>query len=165
MGDNASKFKDLPPGIDPTLREGNPHYGPRMQLFCRNGYHLIIRSDGSVLGDNDDSNPYAIMEFTSAGFGEVKIRGIQANLYLAFNKKGQLYGEIDPFEEATIFRESLLNSWNIYLSKKYEHLNWYVGIKKSGKSKNGQLTKLGQKAIQFLPRRIPNNEDIIPLIE
>lgn len=71
-----------------------------------------------------------------------------------------MFLKIDPFEEATIFRESLLNSWNIYLSKKYEHLNWYVGIKKSGKSKNGQLTKLGQKAIQFLPRRIPSEREM-----
>ncbi|KAK9502288.1 hypothetical protein O3M35_011086 [Rhynocoris fuscipes] len=156
MGGNQGKHPDLPPGIDPTLREGNPHYGHRMQLYCRNGLHLIINSNGTVEGDNDDSNPYAIMEFTSAGFGEVKIRGVEANLYLAFNRKGRLYGEVNPFEEATIFKETMMGGYNIYLSKIYSDLNWYVGLKKSGKAKNGRQTQLGQKAIQFLPRRIPS---------
>lgn len=34
------------------------------------------------------------MEFSSAGLDEVRIRGVHANLYLAMNSKGNLYGEV-----------------------------------------------------------------------
>jgi fibroblast growth factor 1 len=42
-----------------------------------------------------------------------------------------------------------------YLSKKYAHLGWYVGITKEGRAKNGKKTfyPWGQKAIQFVSRK------------
>lgn len=56
-------------------------------------------------------------------------------------------------DEATVFVEHVYGQYNLYLSRKWAHLGWYVGIKKSGKSKPGPQTRYGQKAIQFLPRR------------
>lgn len=39
-----------------------------------------------------------VMEFSSAGsVGEVQIRGIETNLYLAMDKKGRLYGEVSIY--------------------------------------------------------------------
>ncbi|KAJ4436144.1 hypothetical protein ANN_18771 [Periplaneta americana] len=61
---------------------------------------------------------------------------------------------VDVNEEGTVFVASLFGYYNTYLSRKYAHLGWYVGIKKSGKPKRGSKTKWGQKAIQFLPRRL-----------
>lgn len=36
-----------------------------------------------------------ILEFSSAGLGEVRIRSVEANLYLAMNQNGNLYGEVN----------------------------------------------------------------------
>lgn len=56
-------------------------------------------------------------------------------------------------EEGTVFIEDFLGSYNTYLSRKYAHLGWYLGIKKSGAFKKGPKTSYRQKAVQFLPRR------------
>ena len=44
---------------------------------------------------------------------------------------------------------------NFYCSKKHAHFGWYIGIKKTGLGKNGNLTwyPWGQKAIQFVARK------------
>lgn len=56
-------------------------------------------------------------------------------------------------KESTVFIEAFQGSYNTYLSRKYAHLGWYLGIRKSGKVKKGPKTAYGQKAIKFLPRR------------
>ncbi|XP_014273782.1 fibroblast growth factor 1 [Halyomorpha halys] len=140
------------------IHDGNPHYGYRMRLYCRTGHHLTILPDEKIVGINDDAGDlaeYEILEFTSAGnIGEVRIRGVYSNLYLCMDDEGNLYGEENPREEATIFIESTLRQYNTYLSKKHEDKNWFVGIKKNGKPKPAVRTAWGQKAIQFLPIRV-----------
>lgn len=42
-----------------NIRYGNPHYGYRMRLYCRNGHHLTILPDEKVLGINDDAGELA----------------------------------------------------------------------------------------------------------
>lgn len=56
-------------------------------------------------------------------------------------------------EECTVFIESLKGQYNMYLSRHYAHLGWYVGLKRSGKVKKGSKTGHNQKACKFLPRR------------
>ncbi|RZF39974.1 hypothetical protein LSTR_LSTR002377 [Laodelphax striatellus] len=146
---NPRTYQGLP------IREGNPNYGFRMQLYSRTGFHLAIFPDGRVKGVDEDCYKYAILELSSAGsVNEVRIRGIETNLYLAMNREGGLYGEPDRDDPATVFIEAFLAHYNTYLSHKYAHTGWYVGIKKSGKHKPGHQTRWGQKAIQFLPRRV-----------
>ena len=70
--------------------------------------------------------------------------------------KGNMYAEPDDTNEATIFLESSSGGYYLnYLSKKYAHLGWYVGITKEGRAKNGKKTfyPWGQKAIQFVSRK------------
>lgn len=56
-------------------------------------------------------------------------------------------------EESAVFIEDFQGSYNAYLSKKYADLEWYIGLRKSGKVKKGPNTKYGDKAVKFLPRR------------
>uniref|UniRef100_A0A1B6E0A8 Fibroblast growth factor n=1 Tax=Clastoptera arizonana TaxID=38151 RepID=A0A1B6E0A8_9HEMI len=147
-----------PNQFDCSFREGLPlsHYGFRMQLYCRTGFHLVIRENGKVEGVDDEVHEDAIVEFNSVNhYGIIRIRGVKSNLYLAMNAKGKLYGEANPENPATIFIESDFNSYFTYLSQKYKANGWYVGIKKSGKAKPGQRTKQTQKAVHFLKRRMP----------
>ncbi|KAL1131253.1 hypothetical protein AAG570_010871 [Ranatra chinensis] len=134
-----------------------------MQLYCDTGHHLAILPNGKVIGIEEDMNKYAVMEFTSAGVGDVRIRAVESNMYLAMDNKGRLYGEENPMEEGTVFKESFFGMHNIYLSKKYAHLGWYVGIKKSGKPKPGPQTSRGQKATRFVPRRIHDSPEYMVL--
>jgi hypothetical protein len=39
-------------------RPGNPVYGPRMQLYCRTGFHIGIYPTGRVNGIQQDYNEF-----------------------------------------------------------------------------------------------------------
>lgn len=65
-----------------------------MKLNCRHGYNLAILPDGTVSSSDDSSNKFCILEFTSMFPGHVRIKGVEANLYLAMNKQSKLYGEV-----------------------------------------------------------------------
>ncbi|XP_014254541.1 fibroblast growth factor 1-like [Cimex lectularius] len=150
MGGNSAKQKKPEPEHCEHQPAPKQHYGKRKQLYCRTGYFLAIMQDGTVAGIDEDMHPNAIVEFTTVKAGEVRIRGTKANLYLAMNKTGRLYGEANVLDESTVFLESLHRHHLVYLSKPYARFNWYVALKKNGKPKDAKKTKLGQKAIQFL---------------
>ncbi|XP_045476797.1 fibroblast growth factor 1-like [Harmonia axyridis] len=133
---------------------GNPVYGQKMQLFCRTGHFLGIYHQHGVHGTKDEDDLHTYLELINAGEpGHVRIKGSATNGYVGIDRKGRLYTEFDMTEENTIFIESLKGLYNIYLSRKYAHLGWYIGIKKSGNFKRDPKTGYKQKAIQFLPRR------------
>jgi len=71
------------------------HYGRRMKLHCEHHYNLLIFGNQTVTTSDDDIDKHCIMEFTSVAVGHVRIRGVEANLFLAMNKDGLLYGEVD----------------------------------------------------------------------
>lgn len=71
------------------------HYGRRMKLNCRHGYNILIFPNGTVTSSDDDIDSHCILEFTSMLPGHVRIKGVEANLYLAMNKDGKLYGEVE----------------------------------------------------------------------
>ena len=126
-----------------------------------------------MLGVREAFSPHAVLQLKPVGVGEVKIQGLESGLYLAMNSKGQLYAEEvkysfkrpfhflnlmifqDETNEATVFIESSNGHYLIYLSKKFAHHGWYVGITKEGRGKNGKKTwyPWGQKAIQFVSRK------------
>ena len=109
----------------------------------------------SMLGIRDAFHPNSVLQLIPVGVGEVKIQGVESGLYLAMNSKGQLYAEDDETNDGTIFLESSNGYYLNYLSQKYAHMGWYVGLTKEGRAKNGRKTwyPWGQKAIQFVPRR------------
>ena len=69
-------------------------------------------NNGEVRGvaEEDSTNKNAVLEFIpTEPPGAYRIRGIQANLYLAMDAKGKLYGESDRTEGSTIFAEHTQN--------------------------------------------------------
>ena len=65
-------------------------------------------NNGEVRGVAEEApaNKNAVLEFIpTEPPGAYRIRGIQANLYLAMDAKGKLYGESDRTEGSTIFAE------------------------------------------------------------
>lgn len=129
-------------------------WGPIKQLYCRSGFHLVISKKGKVRGTRKAYHKYAVLEFSSDAPGEVRILGKHSGYYLAMTQKGKLYGELESTEEACVFVESYQEGWNTYLSRKYAHLGWYVGINKVGKAKAGHKTSYNQKPCMFLPTPI-----------
>lgn len=78
-----------------TVTNTIKHYGRRMKLNCRHGYNILIFPNGVVTCSDDDIDKHCIMEFTSIFPGHVRIKGVEANMFLAMNKNGQLYGEVN----------------------------------------------------------------------
>ena len=82
------------------------------QIKNRHGQTLAIMNNGEVSGVAGEApaNKNAVLEFIpTEPPGAYRIRGIQANLYLAMDAKGKLYGESDRTEGSTIFAEHTQN--------------------------------------------------------
>jgi len=134
-----------------------PH--PLRQIKNRHGQTLAIMNNGEVRGVAEEApaNKNAVLEFIpTEPPGAYRIRGIQANLFLAMDAKGKLYGESDRTEGSTIFAQHTQNKgqYYVYLSAKFAHHGWHVGLTKAGKPKRGKRTAYGQKAIQFIRKPI-----------
>ena len=86
--------------------------------------------------------------------GEVKIRGVETALYLSMTGSGTLVGIEDGSDGSAVFVERVLGPYIAYMSRHWAHHGWHVGIKKSGKVKNGKKTLYpwAQHAIKFLHR-------------
>lgn len=76
-----------------------------------------------------------------------------SRVYVAIDKRGNLYAENNMWIEGTVWIESYRGGYNTYLSRQHAHKKWYLGLKKSGKVKRGPKTAEKQKAVQFLPVR------------
>ncbi|CAG0888803.1 unnamed protein product [Cyprideis torosa] len=137
--------------------DGSPVYKRRKRLYCKTGFHIAICPNGTVRGTTDATDPCTLLEFSSAEQGgEVQIRGVESNLYLAMDRKGKLYGESNRYEEGTVWIELLHGLHTSYLNRKYAHMGWYMAIKKSGKAKKAKKTIWGQKAVKFI-----SNEELL----
>ncbi|XP_020773306.1 fibroblast growth factor 2 [Boleophthalmus pectinirostris] len=120
------------------------------RLYCKNGgYFLRIRSDGTVDGIREKSDPHIKLQLQATSVGEVVIKGLYANRYLAMNRDGRLFGVRRATDECYFLERLESNNYNTYSSKKYPHM--YVALKRSGHHKSGNKTSPGQKAILFLP--------------
>ena len=68
-----------------------------------------------ILGVREAFHPNAVLELSTVGVGEVKILGLESNLFLAINAEGQLYGEADELSEAVVFVEKTHGAYLVYL--------------------------------------------------
>uniref|UniRef100_A0A673HAP3 Fibroblast growth factor n=1 Tax=Sinocyclocheilus rhinocerous TaxID=307959 RepID=A0A673HAP3_9TELE len=89
------------------------------------------------------------LQLQATAVGEVVIKGICANRYLAMNSDGRLIGTRRTTDECYFLERLESNNYNTYRSRKYP--DWYVALKRTGQYKAGSKTSPGQKAILFLP--------------
>ncbi|XP_056457082.1 fibroblast growth factor 2 [Gadus chalcogrammus] len=120
------------------------------RLYCKNGgFFLRIASDGRVDGIREKTNPHIRLQLQATSVGEVVIKGLAANRYLAMNRDGRLFGARRATDECYFLERLESNNYNTYRSKKYPEM--YVALQRSGQYKTGTKTGPGQKAILFLP--------------
>ncbi|XP_062976750.1 fibroblast growth factor 1 isoform X1 [Elgaria multicarinata webbii] len=121
-------------------------------LYCSNGGHFLrILPDGKVDGTMDRNDRHIQLLLSAESVGEVYIKSTESGQYLAMDANGRLYGSQLPTEECLFLEKMEENHYNTYTSKMHAEKNWFVGLKKNGKSKLGPRTHFGQKAILFLP--------------
>lgn len=120
------------------------------RLYCKNGgFFLRIKSDGGVDGIREKNDPHIKLQLQATSVGEVVIKGVCANRYLAMNRDGRLFGARRATDECHFLERLESNNYNTYRSRKYP--NMYVALKRTGQYKSGSKTGPGQKAILFLP--------------
>ncbi|XP_036372989.1 fibroblast growth factor 2-like [Megalops cyprinoides] len=120
------------------------------RLYCKNGgYFLRINSNGSVDGVRDRHDPHIKLQIQATAVGEVVIKGVSTNRYLAMSADGRLFGTKRATDECYFIERLESNNHNTYRSRKYP--DWYVALKRTGQHKSGSKTGPGQKAILFLP--------------
>ncbi|XP_076623748.1 fibroblast growth factor 1 [Colletes latitarsis] len=152
----TTKSVKPPPCViwDPRKPAENPIYNCLViKLFCRTGYHLAITDSGRVRGLSGTNEQHALLHIIPVSFGVIRIQSIETSLYLAFNKKGRLYGEPNINKDNTEWEQWNVGSYDAFRSRKYANHGWWIGIKKNGRAKPGPKTRWGQKAIQFLAIR------------
>lgn len=144
-GDGAASSAPSPPGALLS----------HLQLFARTGWFLCVRATGEVRGSADADDADTHLEFASTDVpGDVLVRCPTAGgLCLAMRRSGRVYAEPDPSSPNARWIEALHGSYNTYLSRRWAHLGYYLGLRRDGRIKRGSRTHLHQKAAHFLPRR------------
>ncbi|XP_018960085.2 fibroblast growth factor 10b [Cyprinus carpio] len=123
------------------------------KLFSFQKFFLRIGKDGRVNGTKSKDDPYSILEITSVDVGIVAIRGIGSNLYLAINKKGELYGARNYGLNCRLKERIEENGYNTYASAEWRNKKrqMFVGLSAHGKPLRGRKTRRKNTATHFLP--------------
>ncbi|XP_034038061.1 fibroblast growth factor 2 [Thalassophryne amazonica] len=141
----------LPPTPEDGGSGGFPpgNFKDPKRLYCKNGgFFLRIKSDGGVDGIREN-DPHIKLQLQATSVGEVVIKGLCANRYLAMSRDGRLFGVRRATDECYFIERLESNNYNTYRSRKYPTM--YVALKRTGQYKPGTRTGPGQKAILFLP--------------
>ncbi|XP_021439729.1 fibroblast growth factor 2 isoform X2 [Oncorhynchus mykiss] len=123
----------------------NPVNGFKEELL----WPLLVAPD--AVGEfNPVQHPDSVkLQLQATSVGEVVIKGVSANRYLAMNGDGRLFGTRRTTDECYFMERLESNNYNTYRSRKYPDM--YVALKRTGQHKSGSKTGPGQKAILFLP--------------
>jgi len=107
---------------------------------------------------DEDSLRYAVLELEPGPEpGTVRLRGVETGLYLAMDNRGWLHASEQVEDLSTVFIERAAGRGesSTFLSASQAHKGWKVGIRRSGRTKNGKRTVFPalQRATEFLHRQ------------
>ncbi|KAI4888098.1 hypothetical protein NFI96_018445 [Prochilodus magdalenae] len=92
----TEKITTLPPADGGSSGFPPGNFKEPKRLYCKNGgYFLRINPDGRVDGIREKNDPNIRLQLQAISVGEVVIKGLSANRYLAMSSDGRLYGT-DP---------------------------------------------------------------------
>ncbi|NP_001098748.1 fibroblast growth factor 1b [Danio rerio] len=139
--------------LSSTTDNRDTKHNSLIKLHCRNGgFHLRILPSGTVDASRQDNDINTLLKVKAVKAGVVAIRGHETGLYLAMDKCGRLYGTAVLNEECFFIEKMEENHYNTYRSQRYQdNGDWFVGIRKNGRTKDGSRTHKGQNAVYFLP--------------
>uniref|UniRef100_A0A8C5GF88 Fibroblast growth factor n=1 Tax=Gouania willdenowi TaxID=441366 RepID=A0A8C5GF88_GOUWI len=100
---------------------------------------ITTLSHGGVDGIREKNDPYIKLQLQATSLGEVVIKGVCSNRYLAMNRDGRLFGAVTTREQ------QLQPPTDLEVP---QHVR---ALKRTGQYKSGKRTGPGQKAILFLP--------------
>ncbi|XP_070553397.1 fibroblast growth factor 20-like [Ptychodera flava] len=138
------------------------------QLRSASGFYLQILPSGIVKGTRADHDIYGILQVVHESDDVVTFRGVKTGLYLAMNRRGELYGQRKKSKESYFEMEHIKEWLYAFKSKRYprktrrrqRRKSWYISFQKNGITKSGSRAKLRQGGTRFLlrpvePQRVP----------
>ncbi|XP_078524408.1 fibroblast growth factor 11 [Lissotriton helveticus] len=126
------------------------------RLFCRHGFFLQMRSDGSIGGTKEDCSSSTLFNLIPVGLRVVAIQSSASGHYVAMNGEGHLYTSAH-FTAECRFKECVFENYYVtYSSTLYRQREsgrcWYLGINKEGQAMKGNRVKKSKAAAHFLPK-------------
>ncbi|XP_028812709.1 fibroblast growth factor 4 [Denticeps clupeoides] len=121
------------------------------RLYCNVGigFHLQVSPDGRITGVHSE-NRYSLLEISPVRRGVVTLLGVRSGLFVAMNSRGKLYGSAHFSHECKFQERLLANNYNAYES--VANPGMYIGLSKTGKTKNGNRVSTAMTVTHFLPR-------------
>ncbi|XP_022086747.1 fibroblast growth factor 7-like [Acanthaster planci] len=121
------------------------------QLHCKNGNLLAIYDNETINGTLDRFDKYTRLRITTAGFGRVRIKGVQSGMYVCMNKHGRLYPWSHPKDECVFQERFLPTLYAVFSSDVHSgKRKWYIGLNANGQPRLGRKTKYRHAMAQFL---------------
>ncbi|XP_032228974.1 fibroblast growth factor 9 isoform X4 [Nematostella vectensis] len=126
-----------------------------VKMFCRVGRFLAMNENGTISGTLSQG-VNETFELQSYGPSIVRIRHVKTGFFIAMDRRGRLRAKrvSESRRWDTFFYQQLEhNLFQSFSSTKYYKENPYdmfIGLKRSGLTKNGLGTLPGQDSVQFL---------------
>jgi len=124
----------------------------KLYLISRHGFLLRITEDTIEGSENGRNDAYTTLEMISVAPGEIVFRGQSANRYIGMDSDGNLFTHSSLSENCVFKEHHNTNGYSSFESR--SHGGWYLALTNDRRAKPGPKTVPGQRAVEFLPRKI-----------
>ncbi|XP_072027282.1 fibroblast growth factor 8b-like isoform X2 [Amphiura filiformis] len=127
--------------------------------------HLRILPGREIDAKGQERDEFARLIITSKRFDGVTIQGERTGYYLCMNKKGQMIGRkrLKTGGSVTcVFTETIneVDKWTEF--RPVQKTDWFIGFTREGQPKRIDRCRPGSKSVQFLKRKLPEDEVVDP---